>query len=551
MKYTGLFISILLCFFANSMASDFDDMFEFDDLHVLEFENVSAPSADTSRAVRPIDDIIAILTDPNSPFPVEIQKLLQPSIYYYSFPPIRRDIIDEPMFQQFTERAVKKNTFTFKPFVTSTFKEYFYGTDTDINKYIDLNQQPAKNIFRQIADLDDVGFLPEGFDIDHFLNYFSTLFLQEKRAGFMFEYIKDTFNWSLSGRLPFYYAEHNLNMPMEQQEQIDKDPFFQSLADPTLSQKERDNLEVQFARKHLISDKLGFGDTRINFEYILANRRMLLFSLGVRVTLPTSFSIKKGLYGTHFSTDTPAPTINLYEDFLAPGFNTPPDQDLALVKANGYKFGTDVLNRLSTILLETSLGNFHHLGVGIFTHNKMIFSETLSLSTLNSFEIVLPGHENRFYIIETPDSAINAFDWADSSAATGNFLAKNAFLTQELINKFFPVCYNTTVFPGFIIQCTSALRYLGRRLEVTAGTDLWWHSKEWLMHIEAPDYQLALIDKKTATKRFAYQSMLWASFEKRPHPDSAWKFGLRGEVTANSFGVGEEWGATFIIQKQF
>lgn len=550
MKCTRLFIIMLLCFVATTKPSDFDNIFEMEDPHYLEFEDVTNSLSAETRAITPPNEILQLLTDPTFIVPINAQELLKDSIYSYSFPPIRRDIIDEPMFQQFTERAIEQNTFTFKPFATQTFKEYFYGTDTDINNYIDLDQQPAKNLLSDITNTFDID-LPYGFDIDRILNLFSTAFLEERRVGMMFEYIKDTTNWSLSGRVPFYYGEHNLNIPLEQREEIEIDPFLVSLRDPMLSLKERQKLEVEFARKNLISDRLGFGDTRINFEYVLADRRMLLFSLGARVTLPTSFAVKKGLYGSHFSDNAPTPTVDLYTDFLAPALNTPPDQNLPLLYKNAAILATEILHRLSTIVLETSLGNFHHLGLGIFTHNKMKFTPQWSLSTLNQFEILLPAHENRFYIIKTPQAAIDAFDWEDTGPITGNIAAKYAFLDQEFTNKFFPECYDTTVFPGFILQNTSALRYLGRRLEVTLGTDMWWHSKEWLMHIEAPASQLALINKKTATKRFAYQSMVWGSFEKRPHPDSSWKIGLRAEVTLNSFGVGDEWGATILFQKQF
>jgi hypothetical protein len=144
------------------------------------------------------------------------------------------------------------------------------------------------------------------------------------------------------------------------------------------------------------------------------------------------------------------------------------------------------MDRLATILVQTPLGNNHHLGLGVFTHNKMIFSERISLSGLLSAEILLPANEQRFFIINTPLSAFNAFDWADTSATTGQLSAKLDFLNQQFINKFFPKRYQVSVFPGFIIQSTSALTYRGRRLEITGGTDLWWHTDERFLTIDAP-----------------------------------------------------------------
>jgi hypothetical protein len=199
------------------------------------------------------------------------------------------------------------------------------------------------------------------------------------------------------------------------------------------------------------------------------------------------------------------------------------------------------------------LGNNHHLGIGVFTHNKMIFSDRISLSGLLSAEILLPAKEQRFFITNTPLAAFNAFDWADTSAATGQLSAKLDFLNQQFINKFFPQRYEVSVFPGFIIQSTSALTYRGRRLQITGGTDLWWHTDERFLTIEAPKEikNQGIINKKTSKQGYGYQSMLWFSLEKKFKPGSSWKCGLRAEVTANSFGVGEEWGACILIQKFF
>lgn len=540
MKYKYCVLLILLAIPYITHSEEWENVFAQldEEPFILEAQMDADLTLPATRAVISKNDAVANLTTL-----VDAQKILQNPLYYYSNPPMRRNIIDNPIFQQFVERGSHGKNFSFKPFITQTFKEYFYDTRSNINYYIDMNQNELNAQIDLLTRIEDIDFLPRGFSITNVLGLFNTIYLEERRAGAMFEYVKSTETWTLSGRFPFYYGEHNLNMPPEDQEKVEKNPFFgKSNFD-----------EVTFAREHLISDELGFGDLRINFEHLFIDTHKQMFSAGVRATIPTAFAIKKGLYGTHFDVNQPAPTFDLYNDLLLPGLSTPPDQNIPLVQQNVQTLGYAIMDRLATILVQTPLGNNHHLGLGVFTHNKMIFSDRLSLSGLLSAEILLPANEQRFFIVNTPITAFNAFNWADISPATGQLSAKLDFLNEQFINKFFPKQYNVSVFPGFIIQSTSALTYKGRRLHITGGTDLWWHTDERFLTIEAPkelkDQQI--IRKSTAKMGYGYQSMLWFSLEKKFKPGSSWKFGLRVEVTANSFGVGEEWGGCLLIQKFF
>ena len=492
-----------------------------------------------TRAIISKNDAVINLTDPTT---INAQKILQNPLYYRSNPPMRRNIIDNPIFQQFVEQGNPGQNFSFKPFMTQTFKEYFYDTRSNINYYIDMNQNEANNQLNDLLTvIDNVDFA--GFNVSNVLGLFNTIYLEERRAGAMFEYVKSTDAWTLSGRIPFYYSEHNLNMPEEDQVKVQKNSFFSS----------SDFDEVAFAREHLISDQVGFGDLRINFEYLFIDTHKQTFSAGIRGTIPTAFAVKKGLYGTNFNVEAPAPNFDLYTDLLLPGLSTPPDQNIPLVQQNVQTLGYAIMDRLATILVQTPLGNKQHLGIGVFTHNKMIFSEKLSLSGLFSAEMLLPANEQRFFIINTPLSAFNAFNWANTDAATGQLSAKLDFLNQQFINKFFPVRYKVSVFPGFIIQSTSALTYRGRRLEITGGTDLWWHTNERFLSIDAPKEikNQSIINKSTAKHGYGFQTMFWGSLEKKFKPGSSWKFGLRVESTTNGFGVGKEWGACILIQKFF
>jgi len=537
MKYSRCFLLIITLLQNFIHAEEWENIFDQLDEQqfILEANKDEDEGIDFNATRAPLtpQEAIQNLTDINA------QKIVQNPIYYRSNPPMRRNIIDNPIFQQFVERGKSGQNFSFKPFFTQTFKEYFYGTRSNINYYIDMNQNDTNNQLNDLlTQLINMDILPTGFNITNVLGLFNTIYLEERRAGAMFEYVKSTGTWTLSGRLPFYYGEHNLNMPPEDQKKVEKNAFFgNSNFD-----------EITFAREHLISDQLGFGDLRINFEHLFIDTHKQMFSAGIRATIPTAFAVKKGLYGSNFNLFTPAPSFDLYTDFLLPGL--PPIQNIPLLNENIQTLGYAIMDRLATILVQTPLGNNHHLGIGVFTHNKMIFSDRISLSGLVSAEILLPANEQRFFVNNTPVAAFNVFDWANNAVQVNE---KLNFLNEQFINKLFPKDYQVSVFPGFIIQSTSAFTYKGRRADITAGTDLWWHTDERFLTIDAPKEikNQNLISKSTAKMGYGYQSMLWFSLEKKFKPGSSWKFGLRAEVTANSFGVGEEWGACILIQKFF
>jgi len=233
-------------------------------------------------------------------------------------------------------------------------------------------------------------------------------------------------------------------------------------------------------------------------------------------------------------------------------FCTGPDQNIALAQQNTIQFGYAVMDRLSAIVLEAPAGNNHHFGLGIFTHNKMIFSPKLSLEGLTSAEILFPGHESRFFNLNTNPGDFAAFDWANIDPTTGQLSQKLAFLNQQFVRKFFPTMCNVLVFPGFIFQSTTGLFYDGRRAKLGLGTDMYWRTPERFMSIEAPeDVKAHLLNLTQARSRYGLSSSLWFIIEKRPSTHSSWKLGLKAETTTNSFGIGQEWAASILIQREF
>ena len=465
-------------------------------------------------------DTILILTDDAA---VNAQSLLQYPLYFKSNPIGRRNVVDLPIFQNFAT-FVPLTKLSCLPFYTQTYQEYYFKEYEAIKYYIDMKQDHL------IRVLDNLHFT--SFDIPQVLSLFENLKLQERQIGFMFEGVKTTDQWSVSIRTPLYYNEHNLFLTSSEQAAIEDSALFVDFeGDP-----------IQFAKDHLISDYIGLGDTKINFEYLLKTTPKYQFSLGGKITIPTTFRLSKGIIGSYFDVHKKAPNLDLHSDLV--------DVDLSedRRKDNVVAFGLDVMDRLSTILLEQGAANNHHFGFGIFGHSTLYFKDHVYLTSLSSMEVSTPAPEQRFFIIKNDEAAFNALNWDNSNVQVED---KLAFLNAQLKEKFFPPAYETFVWPGVVFQSTMALTYEGQKWNFVAGSDFWWKTKEHFLNVKAPSDVKDLLEIEKAKRGHLYQTGVWVAAERHPFPESEWQFGVRLGTTTLSNGIGQDVSFAFHVENFF
>lgn len=480
-----------------------------------------------------------------------LQDLLKTPLYLRTNPIMRVPLLDLPMFQKFVNYHKPGNQFEVFPFYTQTYEENFYKNHTHIDSYIDLRNPNFMSTL-------DAAVTPLGLDINipQILPLFYNLKLQERRTGFMPQYIKNFDTWSFLVRVPVYYQEHNLYLTPEEQEAINNNPLFQQSAGEDY---------MQFARQHLICDALGVGDTRLMFEFFVYDHPTYQWGCGLRLTLPTGFTFKKGLYGSAFPKDKAAPNLDISDivttEFLETGQLTS-QQTQEVVN-----FSESVLDRLSTILLNQPMGNGHHLGIGIFSHAHMRFSSWISLGSLTQIEILMPCGTSRFFYLGPDIAAYNAFDWSEAGQNT-QIPEKLKYFNTQLQKKFFPPLYSCMVFPGLILQNTTALLFEGEFWNKTIGSDLWFQTPEHVWDVQVPAQAAPFLDVDKSKMGGGYQAKIWGSLERNAKVQSywirnedetrtrlmelsPWTFGLRGEVASNSYTVGGDWGISVYIKNEF
>jgi hypothetical protein len=454
---------------------------------------------------------------------INAHLLLQNPIYFRSHPIGRRSIIDLAIFQNFAT-FIPLTKLSCLPFYTQTYQEYYFKEYEAIKHYIDMKQDHL------IRALDVLRFTT--FNVPQVLSLFENLKLQERQIGFMFEGVQTTDEWSFSARMPLYYTEHNMFLTSSEQATIEDSAIFVNFeGDP-----------IQFAKDHLISDYIGLGDTKINFEYLLKTTPKYQFSLGGKITVPTTWRIGKGIIGSHFDVNKKAFDLDLHSDIL--DLIATPDK----IKDNVAAFGLDVMDRLSTILLEQGAGNNHHFGFGIFGHSTMFFREHVYLTSLSSMEVFTPAPEKRFFIVKNDEGAFNAFNWDNVNVQVED---KLTFLNAQLKEKFFPPAYSTVIWPGVIFQSTMALTYEGQKWNFVAGSDFWWKTKEHFLNIKAPSDIKDLLEIEKAKRGHLYQTGVWVAAERHPFPESEWQFGVRLGTTTLSNGIGQDVSFAFHVENFF
>jgi len=180
--------------------------------------------------------------------------------------------------------------------------------------------------------------------------------MQERRGGFMLGVAHANGRFNLEFKTPLYYLERNFFVTPEEQEILES--FF-GPSDPE-------------QQKHFISDRVGFGDTRLTIGFFAVEDDRLQLNVGGEATIPTQIAFKKGLLGSHFKKNSNHPIFNILELFQMVFCEV---KDVSQIEAITINFLLSSFDKLSANLLQTSLGNNGHLGLMIFAEKFMQFND--------------------------------------------------------------------------------------------------------------------------------------------------------------------------------
>jgi len=200
------------------------------------------------------------------------------------------------------------------------------------------------------------------------------------------------------------------------------------------------------------------------------------------------------------------------------------------------------------MLLSRNLGNGRHFNVGPYFRSKLTFSPRITLTTKTSVAIYTPWIEQRFFRKKIDTDRIDNINPLPTEAEAASDIA---FLSDVLINKFYPIGYDVQVWPGIELESTSRLEYKGTRAIVACGGDLWFKSKEKFVKIYGPETMYDDYFVKEAKTPFGYQTSIWVSIERKPKRRHLFDVSFQCESSVFTTGIGESFTMTLTIGHSF
>lgn len=534
----------------------FDDPSIEEDLFINGFLDSISMDMMAQRKITP-DQLLPQLAN------LGVFELLDISFYLRTNPLVKRSLIDLPIFEIHMCGPEQPWTVGFHLFWNHTPRCVFScGKNTNISSYINFDQE---TFFGKIEELlndpllgeftKDFSELLEMVDFNETLALFEDFSVEQRRTGIMMHIWRQWDRGELRALLPFYYQERNIITSPEKQFLIE-----QKFGAPDRSTQE------QFEKNHAISDRVGLGDLRIEGDYAVYKTDTTAVRLGLMSTIPSYVTITTGIRGTSFECSRKQPTLDLQAllDLITIGDDvTISDQDIAVAaligdicrNKNGFLLGA--LDRFNAMVLDTTLGNHRHFGVGPLFRARTLLSafleefdwaERISFNTRISLELFTPSHETRFFAIRNDLVSTTTPDFTSEEMAEANL----KFIEQELINKFYPLALTTNVQPGLIFHTTNRWCFSGDVWDFNIGSDFWLQTRESLNMIKTSKEIRDTIDIQAARAPFAYQVKYFGSIGlKIPHDDHTWFFSINAEGTTWHKGIGSDYTVSLNVEANF
>lgn len=538
--YSFLVASLFTTFQAQS--SDIFDMFDSPDAEALLDSDDIATLLNRRCTLTP-QDIIDFLVSTG------VIPILEEDFYLRTNNLNTRSLLDLPTFEPICCcETGDRWAVGFNAFLNQTTRMYYTSESDKLSSYLALCEE---SILEKIESALEP-FIPDlqakGFEADFrtIFSIISNMAMQQRRVGFMIHGERLIKDWHIRFLFPLYYQELNYFLTPDQEDEIAAE--FGATAE---SQRK------DFDDTHFISDKLGFGDTRIEVDKYWIQKDYWLLRGGLMATIPTAFAFKKGIRGRHFKKTACQPPATLIEDLVCIAFDpdlTEPEKLAAAVEELRV-FGLGALDRLSAALIEKPLGNEGHFGLGLLLRSKAnacywtkaAWAERATWCNRLSWEYLFPAHNKRFFIPKNNAAEIKQLNLTDEDQSVSNL----AFLEQTLVDRLYPRAFPVTVRPGMIFRWDSRFCYQGKLWGGTMGTDYWLQPAEHLHTIHGC-CDVNTLNKAKAKPALAQQVKLYGSMRwKVPKCTRTWFLSLNLDYTIFSTGIGQDFTLSFNAETHF
>lgn len=460
---------------------------------------------------------------------IRVQDFLAFNFYCSSFLPVTRNVVDLPGLQPLTDRT-DRLTFAVQPFYNMTSKVALSGRSlsqsTSISDYFGFRN----------ADLIDAldTNVKQKFNIDapRIVRLFQDATVQERKFGGMLSMAYRNDHHAFMGLLPLYYIERNFFLNNDQINAISNDEALKLFGGGGGDRGTRDLIQELIVR-----DQVGIGDTRVKIGSYFADRLDRSCVIGAELTFPTALAFKKGLFGSNpDNTQAPFPFsfYNLYCDGTSDN-----EACKAAALTTLSTTGKNILIRMASTVNGVPLGQ-GAFGVGPYVEFQQYFLPRGRFDMNGSIEFLLPYSTNRFLLITRDLNEIKNRDYtADTSTPAS--LANLAYLDAAFEQMFYPRWACLNMGPGVICKANVALCAEDRNLQGQIGYDFWF---------KTGDHIRGFHDGKTtvpfrmsaAAAPHAWQNKFFGRITAQKHGfDYDLRFGIRGDVTFLSKGIGHDW----------
>jgi len=468
---------------------------------------------------------------------LHIVDLLQHNIYLRTNPLNTRSLLDYSIY--FDQKVSYDCPWLVGAhgFYNQTSRAYFTSNSDCISSYLNVTD-PAllADIQAATSAAQGLGFCPPDLDPLAVIPLFNNFTVQDRRIGAMIHAARFWDKATLRMWLPLYYLERNFYLTDLERESIET-----ALGALTADEQAR------FQRDHLVSDKFGFGDTRLEAGFLVRDHETTRIELGFYATIPTAVALYSNIMGNTFHECQARPIFD-----FANLFNLAcTDLAQTLVIATDFMLGA--LDMLAANLLDEKLGNGGHFGLGLYSQGQTRLHqcpENIYLWSKIKLEYLLPAHENRFFINQVDTSCFDSRNFSNTDPAIS---ADNLnFVDQQIVDRLYPYVLRTLVYPGIVFQWTGKACYEAKSWGSSLGLDAWCQGPESFGDVKCCLIPCQNLNYDTAKLPFAAQGkILGEVFFKAHRPTHQWIVSFNGDYTFVSSGIGKDFSISANVEVNF
>lgn len=380
---------------------------------------------------------------------------------------------------------------------------------TTINSLFDLDDKLAHDRFEELIST-FIGSTLQAWELEQLLPLFQKITVCEYKGGALLQggFIKGPLTVQLNSSIQlgirhFWLNGHDRNALTE----LLKDKF---------------GTEGTFDIKELVKIKFGLGDTRFKIGLNTINATSFQMDIGFEAILPTS----RASYTPKIKS-MGSPSSLLETDSI---------QDSVVPMLRGVR----------DYIINPTLG-IGHWGLGAYLETKAgLFHDLAQLWTRVSYDIFCEGNEDRLFMYKKTLSPSDLDNVKNDDAG-------KEILINYIRQYIFPTSFKTTTKPGDVVNIICAVSMdLPKKIRWAIGYDFYAQKKETIRELQNTSTLLNDLKVNETEAPFVSQHKIFTELlHTKESKYSNRAFGIGGDTTVSSKGIGQDWTIYFKFTSSF